>query len=381
MRITLTMVVVWVILALSSAQPYVTIVIDPGHGGPGASQFGPNGDGAGTAGPEPQPMSEQWVNLQVGQRLATIIDNDWLSAMALLTRDEETQFLELWDRVQIAKDNWADYFVSVHHGGHDEPPTQFSEVFWSNRSEAVWGDSGDPDSTFIRSSESRDSLLAKKVLLRIHAAWKYTDHCTRPTNDWHMRNCDEAEPSVGDLFILGHSHSCRCALSEASLITNALEEYLFLNDYFTNHITSEANAIYSGMKSHWENSGIAEISNRYLGAAGSTVAVDEEEFTSPVEFTWRVGELHSLEAWSNFYLGGRTYTFHHWAHLTPGSGVPLEERDLPNWSITVPWEDGLHIYRAYFTGGLYGATSLPSLTLNDMRRATQPCFSGRPIPA
>jgi len=56
----------------SLAPPYSVICIDPGHGGPGASKYGPNGDGHGTCGPVLL-LSEQWVNLQVGLELKDLI--------------------------------------------------------------------------------------------------------------------------------------------------------------------------------------------------------------------------------------------------------------------------------------------------------------------
>ncbi|KPJ62308.1 hypothetical protein AMJ44_15805 [candidate division WOR-1 bacterium DG_54_3] len=47
---------------------YEHICIDPGHGGPGASKYGSNGDGAGTYGLVYH-LSEQWVNFQVALEL------------------------------------------------------------------------------------------------------------------------------------------------------------------------------------------------------------------------------------------------------------------------------------------------------------------------
>jgi len=48
------------------------VCIDPGHGGPGASKYGPNEDGHGTCGPV-LGLSEQWVNLQVALELRDLI--------------------------------------------------------------------------------------------------------------------------------------------------------------------------------------------------------------------------------------------------------------------------------------------------------------------
>jgi N-acetylmuramoyl-L-alanine amidase len=52
---------------------YEWICIDPGHGGPGASQYGSNGDGYGTYGPVYH-LTEQWVNLQVALKCSTLLD-------------------------------------------------------------------------------------------------------------------------------------------------------------------------------------------------------------------------------------------------------------------------------------------------------------------
>ncbi len=49
---------------ISVSYGYDWVCIDPGHGGPGASQYGSNGDGAGTYGLVYH-LSEQWVSLKV----------------------------------------------------------------------------------------------------------------------------------------------------------------------------------------------------------------------------------------------------------------------------------------------------------------------------
>jgi hypothetical protein len=61
-----------VIFQISSSYGYDWACIDPGHGGPEASKYGPNGDGHGNCGPV-LGLSEQWVNLQVGLELKDLI--------------------------------------------------------------------------------------------------------------------------------------------------------------------------------------------------------------------------------------------------------------------------------------------------------------------
>jgi hypothetical protein len=68
------LLIIWII-TVSNLHATV-ICIDPGHGGPGASKFGYNGDGFGSSGPSPDPLSEQWVNLQVALELKDFISLD-----------------------------------------------------------------------------------------------------------------------------------------------------------------------------------------------------------------------------------------------------------------------------------------------------------------
>jgi hypothetical protein len=170
-----------------------------------------------------------------------------------------------------------------------------------------------------------------------------------------MYGCDESEPFNGPLFVLNHIHHCYCALSEASFLTDYLEEALF-DDELSGHADEEAEALYTGTRSFYHNTGIAQISNRYIYGPGQEVGVDDRVCQTPVEFTWEPYESHELAAWWNFIEGSHTYTFHHWAHWEPGELFPTETHESPDWSITVPWEEGYHIYRAYFTGGPYWAT-------------------------
>lgn len=61
------------------------VCIDPGHGGPGASKYGPNGDEYGTSGPVLH-LSEQWVNLQVALICSTFLDDTGQFYNIVMTR-------------------------------------------------------------------------------------------------------------------------------------------------------------------------------------------------------------------------------------------------------------------------------------------------------
>ena len=361
MTIQRTILIACLILFAATVQlSGSVVVIDPGHGGPGASQFGSNGDGAGTCGPTPDPMSEQWVNLQVGLHMKWLADHElYWGVTPRMTREDETTYVSLPDRVQKAKNFNAYYFLSIHHNGDTSAAKQGTEVFWSDSGKAIWGDPQDPDSTFWRSTESRDSVYAMKVLLRLIGAWGYTNrcdvYCGKPDC---MSGCDESR-RADHKFVLNHSHdNYYCALSEASFITNYLEEWKFLNDWSTNHITSEANALYTGTRSHFNKGGIAQLSNTYLGGPGDEIAVDGIVYTTPIQFAWEVGEQHALQAKNLFFSGGYYYYFHHWVHLDPVFHQPMETHYTTDWYVTVPPEFDFHIYLAYFTGGPYSCEIL-----------------------
>lgn len=318
---------------------YNVVMLDPGHGGPGGAKFGSNGDGAGSVGPNG--LTEEWVNLQVALRTKFFIENDWFAMSPMLTRETDTTFRSLVDRVQYAKTYDALYFISMHHNGLGST-AQGTEVYWSSRLQ--------DDSTNNRNAESRDSTLAKKLLLRISETWGYTNRCgTRSPSDW-MAGCDEYQ--VGSLYVLRNINHCPVALSEASNIGTTSESSLFA-DEGSGHIGEEAGALFHGMHSHYNNMGFGRVSNRYIGGPGQSVGVDGVEWNTPVEFTWEYGEQHELIAWPNFYFNGNTYSFHHWAHLSCNDCFIDSFHTSRYYDVTIPYEFEEHIYRAYFTGGPY----------------------------
>ena len=146
------------VVLLSAINSHATglVCIDPGHGGPDASMYGPNGDNRGSHGPNLN-LSEQWVNLDVAYSLAVHFDNEGISCQ--MTREEEQEYVSLQRRASLANVWNATHFISIHHNGNG-PTTQGTEVYWSDREveiDGVWRDT--------------DSLLAKKVLLRLLEAW------------------------------------------------------------------------------------------------------------------------------------------------------------------------------------------------------------------
>ncbi len=327
---------------------YPIIVIDPGHGGPGAWKYGSNGDGEGTVGPNG--LTEQWVNLYAASHAREDIQVCWANADVILTRDCDTCYRALCARVQRAKDAGADYFLSIHHQGSTEHNVQGSEVRWSSR---LYDDSSN-----ARNESARDSTYAKKVLLRIFSAWGdslYCNRCRQRDLPHWMQGCDEYAMNNPRITVVRNIYHCHAALSEASFMDTQAEEALFAYEP-SNHGKFEAWAHYSGTHSHYFNAGFGRISNEFLPASGYHFHIDDAYLNSPIETCWEGGENHNLSAEPGFWLDGFSYQFHHWAHLNgnnPDPAYPLETYYNSNWTVTVPPGEPLHIYCAYFTGGPY----------------------------
>lgn len=79
-----------------------TVVIDPGHGGKDPGAPGPDSR-----------HSEKHIVLSISKLLGEKIKNEYPSVKVVYTRNGDT-FPKLTDRVQIAHDNNADLFISIH---------------------------------------------------------------------------------------------------------------------------------------------------------------------------------------------------------------------------------------------------------------------------
>ncbi len=90
------------------------IYIDPGHGGSDPGAVGPTG------------LKEKDINLSIAIDVGQILQKHGISA--ILTRQDDSR-VELADRVKIANDNGADYFVSIHNNSASNPAATGTETF------------------------------------------------------------------------------------------------------------------------------------------------------------------------------------------------------------------------------------------------------------
>jgi N-acetylmuramoyl-L-alanine amidase len=80
----------------------LTIALDPGHGGWNWSAIGPTG------------TVEKRINLELMEVVRTALAEE--GAEVVVTREED-RFLELHERIELARDAGADLLISLHHNG------------------------------------------------------------------------------------------------------------------------------------------------------------------------------------------------------------------------------------------------------------------------
>ena len=97
------------------------IVVDPGHGGTADTdsyRVGPGGE------------REEWINLRVGLILQNLLEEK--GASVLMTRTSDSAVV-LSDRAQLAVDNQADLFVSIHHNATADPSVNFPIIYYHGK--------------------------------------------------------------------------------------------------------------------------------------------------------------------------------------------------------------------------------------------------------
>ena len=96
-----------------------TIVIDPGHGGK---------DG-GTAVTGRYKITEKHVALAISLQFGAYIKQNFPDINIIYTRKSNDKFLELYERTQLANDNNADLFISIHCDAFTNPEASGASVY------------------------------------------------------------------------------------------------------------------------------------------------------------------------------------------------------------------------------------------------------------
>jgi N-acetylmuramoyl-L-alanine amidase len=101
-----------------------TVVIDPGHGGPDKGRVGPSG------------ALEKDVNLEIAKRLKEELEDE-LDVRVVLTREEDV-LVPLYRRSEIANQEGADLFISVHCNGWFGGTAGGVETFFLSPAKTEW---------------------------------------------------------------------------------------------------------------------------------------------------------------------------------------------------------------------------------------------------
>jgi N-acetylmuramoyl-L-alanine amidase len=316
------------------------ICIDPGHGGPGAGKYWYNGAGKnenkGSVGPYLH-LTEQWINLEVAKELRWQI-YFYPNYPVVMTRETDTTNISTVERAQMANNNDADWFISIHHQGLEPDQFQRTMTFYCSAPKTPVYPYADRDT---------DSLLAKKTLFMVQNNFHYPDGCSSKCGP--APDCkDRGILQCNTCFDVLHYSTMVSVLSEASNISyDEYEEWLF--DGNNQHILEEAFGLYYGWKSYHDGAGIVTVTTRWIGGDGGQLRVDGEIRGSPFVTCWGQFEQHTLQA-DYQYLGGYYCVPHHWLEVETGYTMPY-----PIWGISVPPGESIHTYIAYYTGGPYYA--------------------------
>ena len=172
------------------------ICLDPGHGGQGHVpdyKRGPTG------------VREAEVNLQVALHLRDMLRDAGVTVV--MTRVDDS-YVSLARRSQIANESGADFFISLHHNGIDNPKTNYTSTWYH----------GDAD-------DSRQSLdFARYIQLGV------SDALQLPTTPSAGLYSDKLITAAG--FGVLRLTECPAVLCEASFLSNPDEEIRLKSDEY-----------------------------------------------------------------------------------------------------------------------------------------------------
>lgn len=189
------------------------ICIDPGHGGTAETdtyRVGPAGE------------REEWINLRVALKLAEILKQN--DANVILTRSTDT-FVSLESRAELAIDQHADLFISIHHNATADTSVNFPIIYFhGNASENLAG-----------------VHLGKIVAIKIREILYEADIPVGLISDFAIF------PSSGT-SVLRNSYGVPGVIGEASFFSNPQEEQRLKNEEYNQ---KEALAYFQAIKEYF----------------------------------------------------------------------------------------------------------------------------------
>ncbi len=230
--------------ALLNGQRKVVVAVDAGHGGKDQGAHGPGG------------TLEKNVTLAVARDLAALI-NRQPGMKAVLTRDGD-YFIPLSQRYQIARENNADLFVSIHADSYTSDDARGSSVWVlsprgkTNEAARVLADRENADLIGGATLDDMNDSLAK-VVLDLQQSWAIQ------ASDVVAGNVLKALAKIGPThrgyveranFVVLRSPDVPSILVETAFISNPSEERKLRNPA---HQELLAEAVMSGVKNYFES--------------------------------------------------------------------------------------------------------------------------------
>ena len=189
------------------------ICLDPGHGGQSHVQDYKRG---------PTGVREAEVNLRVAFHLREMLQQ--VGVTVIMTRDDDS-YVSLPMRSQIANESSADFFISLHHNGIDNPKVNYTSTWYH----------GDAD-------DSRQSLdLARYIQQGV------SDALQLPTSPASGLYSDKLITASG--FGVLRLTECPAVLCEASFLSNPAEEARLKED---DYLRKEAYGYFLGIARYVE---------------------------------------------------------------------------------------------------------------------------------
>ncbi len=222
---------------------YVTVAIDPGHGGEDPGAVGRRG------------TYEKNVTLSIARRLARLIEAD-PNMRVLLTRDGD-YFVPLAQRVAKARRVQADLFVSIHADAWIRPDARGSSVFalserGATSTAAAWMARRENDADLIGGVNlgQHDHQLARVLLdlsttAQINDSLRFGNAVLRElerVNSLHKPRVEQAG------FAVLKAPDIPSILVETAFISNPEEERRLKDDAYQQRM---AQAIYNGIRSYF----------------------------------------------------------------------------------------------------------------------------------
>jgi N-acetylmuramoyl-L-alanine amidase len=189
------------------------IMIDPGHGG---SDTGTKNEATG--------VMEKDLALDIARYVAQMLKKKGFDA--LLTRDRDVD-VALGERIEMASDNDADFFVSIHvnSAGLNNPKAHGIETFYCDNSDT----NINPSTGFIFINMHKDKALAEKIVHRYNKVLKESQTLATNIQNNLIATLSERFDTINnrgakkEKFRLLVPNYMPTALVEVGFLTNPLE--------------------------------------------------------------------------------------------------------------------------------------------------------------